>query len=313
MSRSRGIALAALLVLLPVGALGWVQWREWAAFEDLVAGFERDYQAETQRPAPDLQALGGLVARIRKVDGFRSDPRLSQVLARTQLLRGRVEKAWEAFEDHASALDLPAEDAVLAGRILLKLHAAGGRPERIERALGLFRSAARTEDDPETLVLAWIAALRAGREDVARQLTEQLLGDNSGDRAARLAGAWQKFSSGEAVAAAELAGLIAGWQDAPLELELLSIKVALLDEDQSLEVTLRDLESMTRKAPFLVEVRATRLGAVLKALDLDPDSPSAADHKRVVLEDVKWLLGHAPADDRRRRLWERVSALPHFR
>jgi len=299
-SGSRGVLVAVVLLALALGGYGFKLLRESgqraAAVDQLVA----DVESEIAKPSPDSSELSALATRIRKVEGHESNRALRVALARIDIERGREEQALRDLEPLVLLGDGTAVELHLVAWCLLRSQQRGGDPGRARKALDTAEAAYALSSDPADLRLALQAAIRAQDDAAKGRVAELLVGRHADTRDGRFARLVQQFS--ESTPAAEVASVVAEYEQPPEELALLLV-VQELQAGRPAEA-LRYLEPLLGEAPALLDVRnfAAYANHLLAA------SPGIQESERANClrkrdAHLEWLLQKAPPEDSRRKVW----------
>jgi hypothetical protein len=264
-----------------------------------------DVRTAVAQESPDGSELSRLVTRIQAQPEAQSDRALVLALARIELCRGRYDRAWEHIMPFATGGGASPEELRFAAELQLHRHAAGVKDARgtetLRQVVAAAEAAHASSHEPDDLLLAWQAAVRARDAAEAERLAASLQREHDGSAAAALTVLAKAFDPAQPAAPLdELAGRFRG----PLpELDVMRA-LARVNGDARGAATL--LEPLLRRAPALVEVRAAA-AATWHVLAFQ--AADDAERSRLLAQrdaHLQWLLDNAPPDDARLAAWTRL-------
>jgi hypothetical protein len=264
-----------------------------------------DVRNAVQQEPPDGSELSRLVTRIKALPAADTDHTLILALARIEMCRGRYDSAWDRVMPFATAGGANPDELRFAAELQLQRHATGARDARgietLRQVVAAAEAAHAKSQEPDDLLLAWQAALRARDMAETERLAAILQREHAGTAAAALTLLAQSFDSSQSVAPLdELAGRFG--RPVP-ELDVMRA-IARLATDARAAAEL--LDPLLRRAPALVEVRAAA-ATTWHVLAFQAAGPAErAQHLAQRDAHLQWLIDNAPPDDTRHVAWSRL-------
>ncbi|MFN9334393.1 MAG: hypothetical protein ACK6D1_17530 [Planctomycetota bacterium] len=295
------LATVAVLVLalVGVGAQRWLVWREAQARRDAALA---DVEATLAADPVDGEALGRVIAQLRKLPDHATDRALRFAEARIEMARDRAERARELALELAMQPGATADEQSLGAQVLLRLHengsASGKNPaELLGPAADRAERAHTAKRAPEELLRAWQASERNGEHDRAKAFAATLAAEHADSAAARFVALAVAFDPAAGAAPVQLA--LADHAAPPAEGRAM-LAFAQLQLGDLAAATATCGEALAR-APGVAVVRfAAAVTYHACALGFAAGSPDRAAWVARRDTQVDWLLAEPGVDDDRR-------------
>ncbi len=308
--RSTGLLVTIVLVVGAIAAFGVQQWRVSAAASAARADLLSRIDAATRKAAIDGNELSQLVAQLHKLPDHETARDLLAAHARIELVRGRPERAFELFGNHALQPGATAAEQSLLVRMLLRMEAPGradvtAEQGLLKQALGAAESAYATTQDPEDAFGAWLAASRLSDPDAATRTLDALRSRHESSPFAKFAALAAKFDPERD--GSELAELASEVPPQLPEVDAMQLLVVLQRGD--LEGASAAAEQALGRGAGVPAVRwAAALAFHASALSHAAGTPGRAAWLERRDTQLDWLFSRSPANDPRRERWRALQS-----
>lgn len=308
--RSTGILVTIVLVVGALVAFGVQQWRASAAASAARADLLSRIDAATRKAGIDGNELSQLVAQLHKLPDHETARDLLAAQSRIELARGRPERAFEVFGNHALQPGASAAEQSLVARVLLRMEAPGradavAEQSLLKQALSAAESAYATSQDAEDAFGAWLAASRLSDPDASARTLDGLRSRHESSSFAKFAVLAAKFdpeSDG-----AELAALVPEVPPQLPEADAMQLLVVLQRGDLEGASAAAD-QALGRGAGVPAVRWAAALAFHASALSHAAGTPGRAAWLERRNAQLDWLLSRSPENDPRRERWRMLQS-----